>query len=113
HLRRSKTDQEAAGEQRGIPMGQHRETCPVRTLRQWLAMSGIIEGPLFRPINRHGQLAASRLSEKAVALIVKRACRLAGLDPDRYAGHSLRSGLATSAAEGEAPERSIMKQTGH
>jgi integrase len=48
-----------------------------------------------------------------VALIVKRACRLAGLDPDRYAGHSLRSGLATSAAEGDASERSIMKQTGH
>jgi site-specific recombinase XerD len=113
HLRRSKTDQEGAGELRGVPMGQHPETCPVRTLRDWLAVSEISEGPVFRGINRHGQLAETRLSEKAVALIVKRACRLAGLDPDRYAGHSLRSGLATSAAEGDAPERSIMKQTGH
>jgi integrase len=77
----------------------------VRALRHWLAVSENNEGPVFRAINRHGQLAETRLSEKAVALIAKRACRLAGLDPDRYAGHSLRSGLATSAAEGDGPYR--------
>ncbi|MBJ7596517.1 MAG: integrase [Candidatus Dormiibacter spiritus] len=112
HLRRSKTDQEAAGEDRGIPFGQHPDTCPIRTLRQWLQVSGIADGPVFRGITRHGQLQVSRLSTDAVADIVKRACAAAGLDPSRYAGHSLRSGLATSSAEGEAPERSIMRQGG-
>jgi len=45
--------------------------------------------------------------------VVKRAAERAGLDPTRYAGHSLRSGLATAAAAGGAPERAIMRQTGH
>ena len=44
--------------------------------------------------------------------MVKRACRRAGLDPSLFAGHSLRSGLATAAAAGGAPERAIMRQGG-
>jgi integrase len=54
-----------------------------------------------------------RLSDKSVARIVKIAAEAAGLDPANYAGHSLRSGLATSAAAAGASERSIMNQTGH
>ena len=48
-----------------------------------------------------------------VARIVKRRAAAVGLDPERYAGHSLRAGLATSAAAGGASERVIMAQTGH
>jgi len=54
-----------------------------------------------------------RLSDKAVARIVKRRAAAVGLDPERYAGHSLRAGLATSAAAAGASERVIMSQTGH
>ena len=70
-------------------------------------------GPLFRAVDRHGRLGAGRLPDRAVALIVKRAALAAGLDPSRYAGHSLRAGLATSAAQAGVSERSIMAQTGH
>jgi integrase len=45
--------------------------------------------------------------------VVKRAAERAGLDPTLYSGHSLRAGHATSAAAGGAPERAIMRQTGH
>jgi len=45
--------------------------------------------------------------------MIKRLARDAGLDPAVFSGHSLRSGLATSAAEGGASERSIMEQTRH
>lgn len=55
----------------------------------------------------------TRLTDKGVARVVKRAAERAGLDSQRYAGHSLRAGLATSAAAGGAPERAIMRQTGH
>jgi len=48
-----------------------------------------------------------------VALIVKPAAKKAGLDLDKYAGHSLRAGLAVSAAQAGGSERSIMAQTGH
>ena len=53
------------------------------------------------------------ISDKTVALIIKKYSNLAGLDSNKYAGHSLRSGFATSAAEAGAEERSIMSMTGH
>ena len=66
--------------------------------------------PCHRPSRPAGQQSAS---DRAVARAVQRAARAAGLDPNRYAGHSLRAGLATSAAAAGASERSIMAQTGH
>jgi integrase len=111
-LRRSKTDQEGRGRQIGVPSGRRGATCPVWALRDWLAVAEITTGPLFVSINRHGQ-AGGRLTAQSVALIVKARCAAAGLDPERFSGHSLRAGLATSAAAAGASERSIMAQTGH
>ncbi len=112
-LRRSKTDQEGQGTKKGIPYGSNPATCPVRALRAWLEASGVAAGPLFRPVAKGGRLQATRLTDKAVALVVKRTAKAAGLDPARYSGHSLRSGLATAAALAGVPERVIMDQTGH
>ena len=53
------------------------------------------------------------ISDKSVALIIKRYAEKAGLDSTKYAGHSLRSGFATTAAEFGAEERNIMAMTGH
>jgi site-specific recombinase XerD len=112
-LRRSKTDQDGAGRKVGIPYGANPETCPVRTVRAWLESAAISAGPLFRSINRHGQIKPGRLSPPDVARVVKKLAERAGLDPVKYAGHSLRAGHATSAAIAGASERSIMNQTGH
>jgi site-specific recombinase XerD len=123
-LRRSKTDQDAQGRQIGVPFGRRLKTCPVRTLQSWLEVAGITSGAIFREMTRGDRLATAyldksgrqhglRLSDKTVALVVKRAAKTAGLDPKRYAGHSLRGGLATSAAAAGASERSIMATTGH
>ena len=113
HIQKSKTDQEGQGRKVGIPYGSHPHTCPVRAYLAWVEKCGLTEGPLFRSVNRHGKLQPGRLSDRAVALIVKRAAQKAGLNPDKYAGHSLRAGLATSAAQAGVSERSIMAQTGH
>ncbi|MBX6396347.1 MAG: site-specific integrase [Alicyclobacillaceae bacterium] len=112
-IRRSKTDQEGQGRIVGIPYGSREITCPVRSYQAWLQASGIASGAIFRPIDRHGNVQASRLSDRAVAMIVKRAAAAAGLDPTRYSGHSLRAGLATAAAAAGVEERLIMAQTGH
>jgi integrase len=112
-LRRSKTDHDGAGRKIGIPYGSNPETCPVRNLQEWIAQAGIATGPLFRSINRHGQVQADRLSGIDVARLVKKLADRAGLDRRNYAGHSLRAGHATAAAIAGASERSIMKQTGH
>jgi site-specific recombinase XerD len=112
-LRRSKTDQAGMGRKIGIPYGSNPETCPVRVLQGWIEQAGIIAGPLFRSINRHGQVQPGRLSGIDVARVVKKLAERAGLEPGKYAGHSLRAGHATSAAIAGASERSIMNQTGH
>ena len=112
-IRRSKTDQEGEGRKIGIPYASHVETCPIRSLQDWLEKSGITEGPIFRPINRHGKMASIRLSPAAVGDVVKRYAGAVGLNASDFAGHSLRSGLATSAAMAGASERAIMNQTGH
>jgi integrase len=112
-LRRSKTDQEGTGRTVGIPYGSNPVTCPVRAWRAWLGASGIIEGPAFCPVDRHGHIGTTRLSAQAVALVLKRRAARVGLDPREVAGHSLRAGLATSAAAAGVPERVIAEQTGH
>jgi len=112
-LRHSKTDQNGEGRKIGIPYGANPETCPVRTMQTWIEQTAIAGGPLFRSINRHGQLQKGRLSGIDVARIVKKLAQRAGLDSAKYAGHSLRAGHATAAAIAGASERSIMNQTGH
>ena len=68
---------------------------------------------MFREVSPGGEVGESSLSGRAVARIVKRAALLAGLDPKMFAGHSLRSGLVTSAARAGKAERDIMRHTGH
>ncbi|MCP2129181.1 site-specific integrase [Bradyrhizobium ottawaense] len=112
HLRRSKTDQEGRGEKIGVPFGRA-SWCPVTALGAWMEASGITEGPIFRPIDRHGHLEHKRLSGEAVALVVRERVQAAGFDPVPYSGHSLRAGLATSAAEAGVPTWKIRTQTRH
>lgn len=112
-VRRSKTDQEGQGRKIGIPPGADRATCPVAALEHWRAAAHIDSGPLFRTMNRHGRILDRRLSAEGVAIVVKRYVEKIGYDPAELAGHSLRAGLATSAAAAGKSERAIMNQTGH
>jgi hypothetical protein len=105
-IRRSKTDQEGLGRKVGIPYGGRPRTCPVRAVRDWIDLSLLEEGALFRPINRFGKVLPSRLTGQSVALIVKRWALEAGFDPALFAGHSLRAGLATAAVKGRQ-ERAV------
>src|SRR3984957_5910881 len=112
-IRRSKTDQEGEGRRVGGPYGSRPGTCPVRAYEAWVEATGLSDGPVFRPINRHGQMRDDRLSDRGVALIVKRRAETADIDPSLVSGHSLRAGLATSAAAAGVQERVIAQTTGH
>jgi site-specific recombinase XerD len=107
-LQRSKTDQEGGGESKGIPYGSTPATCPVRALRAWLDASGLVEGPVFRPIDRWGRIQPRPLSGHAVAEVVKQLAARSGYDEAAFSGHSLRAGLAAGVAY-----HAIKKQTGH
>ncbi len=111
-IRRSKTDQEGEGAKLGLPFGSDPLTCPVRAYRAWLDASGV-QGAIFRPVTKGGVLGVQRLSARAVADVVKRTAERAGFDPAPLAGHSLRSGLITSAAEAGVLERDIMRHSRH
>lgn len=113
-IRRSKTDQEGQGRVVGIVRGTRGPlTDPVQAVRDWREAAGIDSGPLFREVDRAGRVGSQRLSDRAVARIVKSAARRVGIDDPLVSGHSLRAGLATSAAAAGAPERAIMATTGH
>lgn len=110
-LPRSKTDQAGAGRRIGIPYGRGK-ICPVQTLNEWLERGDISSGYLFRSIEA-GRLVDSHLSCRSVANIIKTRAAKAGLKPEAFSGHSLRSGLATSAAAHGISSWKIREQTGH
>lgn len=111
HVRRSKTDQDGEGRKIGVPLGRSR-WCPVAAVEKWLARSGIKEGPIFRPVNRHGVVPRERLSGEAVCRVVAERAARAGLLGD-YTAHALRAGLVTSAAQAGVPSWRIRQTTGH
>lgn len=111
YLRKSKTDQEAVGRKIGVPFGRT-AACPVKALQQWLDHGQISAGPIFTSVKKSGALGG-RLSAHAMALIVKQYAQAIGLDADNVSGHSLRSGLVTSAAQAGIAMHKIQQQTGH
>jgi integrase len=102
-----------------IGRGSSELTCPVVALQTWLKLGRVADGPLFRRIARGGKKAGpDRLADKHVARLVKRTALAAGVRGDlseaerreKFSGHSLRAGLATSA---NVDERYVQKQLGH
>jgi integrase len=111
-LCRGKTDQVGHGRTVPIPRVGGR-MCPITALEEWLRVSGIACGPLFRPMAKGGGAAERRISAEAVARILKKRTRAIGCDPRRYSGHSLRAGFATEAARLGVPKWRIKAQIGH
>ena len=101
YIKRSKTDQSGEGMIKALPYLDNKEFCAVTFLKQWIALSEIKSGLIFN------------ISDKSVALLIKKYVSAAGFDANKYSGHSLRSGFATVSAEFGADERSIMNITGH
>ena len=110
-IRRSKTDQEGQGAEIAIPRGCRLR--PVVAVQEWLAAAGITDGPIFRPVAKGGRVMAEALSDRGVADIVKRYAQRAGLDAASFAGHSLRAGFLTSAAESGASIFKMMEVSRH
>lgn len=102
-----------------IGRGSSERSCPVTALETWLKLARIAHGPLFRRVTGKGKsIGPDRLNAQEVARLVKRTALAAGVRGDlsetereqKFAGHSLRAGLASSA---EVDERYVQKQLGH
>ena len=112
-VRRSKTDQFGEGMIKALPYFSNEKYCPVTNLKNWLTLSKIKTGPIFRRFAKGSILTSYRLTDQSVVLIIKDCLKLAGIENQNFSGHSLRSGFATVAADSGADERSIMAMTGH
>lgn len=95
-LRRSKTDQEGAGQI--VPVIKGDKVCPVTAVKEWIKAGQIESGPIFRRIRKWGHVCEEPLTGYSIGRIVKIYAEKAGYDPSQIAGHSLRSGFLTSAA---------------
>ena len=100
-IKRSKTDQSGEGMIKAIPYFKDENFCPVIFLKKWIEISKLKKGFVFD------------ISDKMVAILIKKYLSAAGFDSKKYSGHSLRSGFATVAAGSGADEKSIMNMTGH
>ena len=126
-IRRSKTDQQGRGEPVAVAANPVDPAfCPVQAYTDWLrhrqqgadidsiaAPSGHEARPLFCAVSKGGRVTGLALTDKAVVRLIKQAAAAAGLDPARFAGHSLRAGLATAAGEAGAGLPELMRQTRH
>lgn len=112
-VRKSKTDQTGRGQVKVLAYGGNPATCPVRALEDWLELTCIVDGPVFRPIDRHENVRPNALTAHSIARMVKATAERAGLDSERFSGHSLRAGFVTAATMGGAGEAAVMDQTGH
>jgi integrase len=105
----SKTDQQHTGQYCAIPYGND-TLCPIAALKSWLAIANIHTGALFRRITLGEQIGDAALTPLSVNHILKNRARAANIhDSALLSAHSLRRGLATSAAKSGAPLQAIMR----
>jgi len=114
HVRRSKGDQVAAGEDVAIPYAKDPKVCAVLLTKEWIKRAELKDGPLYRRIDpRSDAIGEKHMWSDVVADLVKRVAEQTGLDPEKFSGHSLRAGFATSAAAAGKTLHNIMRQTRH
>lgn len=109
----SKTDQEGKGKFKFFPLYPGHPLDPTAALKKWLAVSGIESGPVFRWVDRHGNIKPKRLTAQSIALIVKDSAEKVGLNPKLISAHSLRAGFVTECKSRNVSDSDVMAQTGH
>ncbi len=111
-LPRSKTDQQSVGLARALPFGAE-GCCPGTAIKGWIQAAGIVDGPVFRPVNRWDQLQEKNLNPGAINDLLKTLGKACQFDfVPELSSHSFRRGLSTSAARERVDFELIKKQGG-
>jgi len=95
-----------------VSFSKNRDVCPATAIKAWIAASGIDSGPLFRPIDRHGNIGSAALSPQSISVILKRMAPHFGLDPEDVASHSLRAGMVTDLLAAGAAKSDVIRLSG-
>lgn len=110
-LPRSKGDRQHQGKTFKVPALSR--CCPVSATTDWINAAGLTEGPLFRPVDRWGNIPAESLHANSLIRLLRRIFAAAGLPtPDAYSGHSLRRGFAAWADANGWDVKTLMEYVG-
>lgn len=110
-LPRSKGDRQAAGVFHTLPALSR--LCGVAAVQDWWAIAGLVEGPLFRAIDRYGSLHPRALHPNSIIGVLRRAFVAAGVaNADQFTSHSLRRGFAGWTATNGWDARALMEYVG-
>ncbi len=110
-LQRSKGDRHLDGRQFSCPALSR--LCPVEAVEHWLSLSELKGGPLFRKINRWGQLSDTGLAPGSIIPVLRQQLVQAGIvDARAFSSHSLRRGFANWARLSGWDIRELMDYVG-
>ena len=69
--------------------------CPVTAFNAWIDLAGLTEGPVFRKIDRWGNVADESLHADSLIPLLRSLFAEAGVEsPEEYSSHSMRRGFA-------------------
>jgi site-specific recombinase XerD len=95
----------------------HREedvVCLPCSMREFIEQQGCSEGPLFRAIDRWGNISERPMSTRSITdILQKNLRRIGNSEASTYSSHSFRHGVVTTAALKGWPIEEIMLLTGH
>ncbi|MBK5541396.1 site-specific integrase [Pseudomonas sp. TH05] len=110
YVPRSKSDRENLGRTYQTPSLQR--LCPVQAYIEWIASAALVRGPVFRSIDRWGNLSEQGLHANSVIPLLRQALERAGIAAEGYTSHSLRRGFATWAHRSGWDLKSLMSYVG-
>jgi integrase len=110
YLPRSKSDRDNVGKTYQTPALLR--LCPVQAYSEWLSASALVRGPVFRGIDRWGNVGEAGLHPNSVIPLLRQALERAGIPAEQYTSHSLRRGFATWAHRSGWDLKSLMSYVG-
>lgn len=89
-----------------------KKLCPVQAYINWITVAGIAHGPVFRKIDRWGNLAGGGINPNSLIPLLRRTFKQAGVPAEMYSSHSMRRGFATWASANGWDIKSLMSYVG-
>ncbi|WP_081933692.1 site-specific integrase [Massilia sp. 9096] len=110
-LSQSKSDRESRGKTFKAPA--LRTLCPVEAYLAWIALAGITDGPVFRAVDRWGNVSEAGLHINSLVPVLRTLFHSAGIAfAHQYSGHSLRRGFANWATSSGWDLKTLMEYVG-
>ena len=111
YLGRSKGDRQLQGRVFKCPALSR--LCPVTAFNTWAGLAGLTAGPVFRKIDRWGNVADESLHADSLIPLLRSLFAEAGVEsPEEYSSHSLRRGFAGWARASGWDIKELMEYVG-